>query len=38
MADRHLQEKVESVLNRLSIPVKVIDRDYESTAFTPVRP
>ena len=36
MADRHLQEKVESVLNRLSIPVKVIDRDYESTAFTPV--
>lgn len=33
MADRHLQERMENVLNRLSIPVKVIDREYESHIF-----
>lgn len=33
MADRHLQERMETILNRLSIPVKVIDREYETTGF-----
>lgn len=33
MADRHLQERMESILNRLSVPVKVIDRDYDSNAL-----
>ncbi len=30
MADRHLQERMESILKHLSIPVRVIDREYES--------
>ncbi|MDD6050488.1 MAG: helix-turn-helix domain-containing protein [Clostridiales bacterium] len=30
MADRHLQERMESILARLSIPVTVIDREYDA--------
>ncbi len=30
MADRHLQERMESILNRLSIPVAVIDGEYDA--------
>ncbi len=33
MADRHVQERMESILSRLSIPVRVIDRDYEANSF-----
>ena len=29
MADRHLQERMENILNRLSIPVTVIDLEYD---------
>ena len=31
MADRNLQERMESILNRLSIPVAVVDREYDSS-------
>lgn len=34
MADRHLQERMESVLNRLSIPVNVIDKEYDAMALS----
>lgn len=37
MADRHLQERVEEVLNRLSIPVTVIDREYAPQAIPHVQ-
>lgn len=30
MADRHLQERMDGILSRLSIPVAVIDREYDS--------
>ena len=33
MADRHLMERMESMLQRLSIPVRVIDKDYEANLF-----
>ena len=32
MADRHLQERMESILSRLAIPVTVIDREYDPHA------
>ncbi|MGN0754410.1 MAG: PucR family transcriptional regulator [Aristaeellaceae bacterium] len=38
MADRHLQERMESILNRLSIPVAVIDREYDSHALNASHP
>ena len=34
MADRHLMERMESMLQRLSIPVRVIDKDYEANLFS----
>ena len=33
MADRHLQECMERILTRLSIPVTVIDREYDAQAL-----
>lgn len=33
MADRHLQEKIENILNRLSIPVTIIDREYDGASL-----
>lgn len=30
MAERHIHERLEEILNRLAIPVKAIDREYES--------
>ncbi|MGN1368637.1 MAG: PucR family transcriptional regulator [Aristaeellaceae bacterium] len=33
MADRHLQERMGSILSRLSIPVTVIDREYDPQAI-----
>lgn len=33
MADRHLQERMVSILSRLSIPVTVIDREYDPQAI-----
>lgn len=30
MADRHLQERMDGILSRLSIPVTVIDREYDA--------
>ena len=36
MADRHLQERMENILSRLSIPVTVIDRDYDGQALNSV--
>lgn len=33
MADRHLQERMENILKRLSIPVTVIDREYDAHAL-----
>lgn len=32
MADRHLQEQMENILGRLSVPVTVLDREYEDGA------
>lgn len=34
MADRHLQERIESILRRLSIPVAVIDREYDANSLS----
>lgn len=34
MADRNLQERMEAILKRLSIPVAVIDREYDSGLLT----
>ncbi len=31
MADRHLQEQMEAILSRLSMPVAVLDREYEES-------
>ena len=36
MADRHLQERMENILSRLSIPVTVIDREYDGHALNGV--
>lgn len=36
MADRHLQERMEAILSRLSIPVAVIDREYDSHSLNHV--
>ncbi len=33
MAERHLQEKLENILARLSIPVTVIDREYDANVL-----
>ncbi len=32
MADRHLQERMENILSRLSIPINLIDRDIDTQA------
>lgn len=34
MAERNLQERMESILNRLSIPVTVLDREYDAHALS----
>lgn len=36
MADRHLQERMDGILNRLSIPVSVIDREYDGHSLSHV--
>ena len=33
MADRHLREKIESILSKLSIPITLLDREYDSHAI-----
>lgn len=37
MADRHLQERIELILSKLSIPVAVIDREYDLHALRDVK-
>ena len=37
MADRHLYERIEQVLNRLAIPVTAIDLDYEANPLGSAR-
>ena len=35
MADRHIQEKIENILSRLSVPVTLIDREYDPVSKVP---